>query len=417
MPAFSYTAIDGAGKRVSGRLVVRTKPEAYRELESQRLTPVQVVAEGEGSSETKRSGRSSSSSVAVSMRGGRRLNRTQLILFTEELADLLDAGMQLEQALKILSERQSNKAIRTVAETLRDEIREGARFSKALEKASPSFDELYRNLVAAGESSGSLPVILRRMTVNLKQLQDLQSRTLSAMIYPLVVFLMCVVLVFVSSTLLLPTLTEMIRKTGQEMPWITEVLIRFSDFMAAYWWVILGLAVLAVVIFRVVISTAGGRLWWDQARLKLFAFGPVIAGRFYAQFCHTASNLVNNGVPLLNALKLMTRATPNRFLRGHLETVVEDIGEGASLARAMEKEEVFPGALIDRIAIGEKTGELGKAFAKAAAKYDEELNVRINRLTTLLPMVMLIIVALIVLAVAYSLITTIFGSMSGVRGN
>ena len=150
--------------------------------------------------------------------------------------------------------------------------------------------------------------------------------------------------------------------------------------------------------------------------MKIPAFGPVIMGRFYAQFCHTMSNLINNGVPLLNSLKLITRGTPNHFIRNHLESVVLDVGEGASLARSMEKTEAFPVALVDRIAIGEQTGELGKAFSKAATKYGEDLDVRISRLTTLVPTFMLVFVALIVLVVAYAMITTIFGSMAGVRG-
>ena len=139
-------------------------------------------------------------------------------------------------------------------------------------------------------------------------------------------------------------------------------------------------------------------------------------GRFYAQFCHTLSNLINNGVPLLNSLRLITRGTPNRYIRNHLDAVVLDVGEGTSLARAMEKTKAFPESLVDRIAIGEQTGELGKSFLKAAVKYDEDLDVRIARLTTIVPNLMLVIVAAIVGVVAYAMINTIFGSMSGIRG-
>jgi type II secretory pathway component PulF len=193
------------------------------------------------------------------------------------------------------------------------------------------------------------------------------------------------------------------------------LLIKFTDFMAKWWWLLLSLMIGSAIAFRVVISTPGGREWWDGYKMKLPAFGPVILGRFYAQFCHTMSNLVNNGVPLLNSLKLITRGTPNRFVRNHLEAVVLDVGEGSSLAGAMAKTHSFPEQLIDRVAIGEQTGELGKAFAKAAAKYDEDLDIRISRLTTIVPTVMLVFVAAIVGVVAYCMITTIFGSMAGIR--
>jgi general secretion pathway protein F/type IV pilus assembly protein PilC len=318
--------------------------------------------------------------------------------------------------LKILHDRQANKSIKAVSGILRDEIREGARFSKALAKASPSFDELYRSLVAAGEASGSLPEILRRLVVNLKQLFDLQRRTMGAMIYPITVMLACVVLLFVFSTVLMPSLSEMMQKTGQDLPMITDLLIKFTDFMGAWWWLILGILVGSFLLFRLHISTAKGREWWDGYKMKIPAFGPVIMGRFYAQFCHTMSNLINNGVPLLNSLKLIERGTPNRFIKRHLETVVADVGEGASLARSMENTGSFPEALVDRVAIGEQTGELGKSFQKAAKKYDDDLDIRISRLTTVVPTVMLVFVAMIVGVVAYCMITTIFGSMAGIRG-
>lgn len=411
MPAFSYTAIDLAGKKVSGSISVRNKTEAYRELESKSLTPVLVQESDEGGAK-----KSGAKAGKESAKRGIKLKRPELVLFTEELADLLDAGMNLERALRILGSRQTNASIRGVANCLRDDIREGARFSKSLPLASPSFDELYCSLVAAGEASGSLPDILRRLVVNLKQLFDLQRRTVGAMIYPLTVMLACVVLIFVFSTVLMPSLSSMMQKTGQDLPLITDLLITFTDFMAKWWWVLLSLMIGSAVAFKVTIATPNGREWWDGYKMRIPAFGPVILGRFYAQFCHTMSNLVNNGVPLLNGLKLVTRGTPNHFIRNHLETVVLDVGEGTSLAKAMEKTDSFPEQLVDRVAIGEQTGELGKAFSKAARKYDEDLDVRISRLTTIVPTVMLVFVAIIVGVVAYCMITTIFGSMSGVGG-
>lgn len=415
MPSFTYTAIDPAGKKVSGSVVVRNKAEVYRELEAKSLTPVLVGPAAEAPSGGGREAAGKGPNGGKAKRHTR-LKRQEMVLFTEELADLLDAGMNLERALKVLAERQANASIREVAGCLREEIREGARFSKALATASPSFDELYASLVAAGEASGSLPEILRRLIVNLKQLFALQRRTLGAMIYPLTVMLACVVLLFVFSTVLMPSLSEMMSKTGQDLPLLTDLLIRFTDFMAAWWWLLLGGMIALAVGFRIAIATPAGREWWDRYKMTLPAFGPVILGRFYAQFCHTLSNLVNNGVPLLNSLRLVARGTPNRYIRTHLDRVVADVGEGTSLARAMAKTGAFPEQLVDRVAIGEQTGELGKAFAKAAAKYDEDLDIRIARLTTVVPTVMLVFVAAIVGVVAYCMITTIFGSMSGIRG-
>ena len=412
MPSFAYTAIDSAGKRVSGNLAGRNKAEAYRQLEAKSLIPVTVdtVADESSAAVAKAKAKAASSGGPVA------LSRPLVILFTEELADLLDAGVQLEGALRILHERQTNKSIRDVAGRLREEIREGTKFSSALKKASPSFDDLYRNLVAAGEASGSLPDILRRLAVNLKQLFNLQRRVASAMIYPSFLMVGCIVLLFVFSTVLMPKLTDLIRKTGQKLSLLTEMLIKFTDFMGQWWWMVLIVTITIVLGFRTYLATAGGRMWWDAYKMKLPAFGPVIAGRFYAQFCQTMANLVNNGVPLLNSLRLITRGTTNRHIQKFLEEALIEVGQGTSLARALDKSGAFPAALVDRIAIGEQTGELGKAFTKAAVKYDEDLDVRINRLTSIVPQLILVLMAVIVGVVAYSIMTTIFGSMSGFKG-
>ena len=413
MPAFNYTAIDGSGKSVSGSLAVRNKAEAYRALEAKALSPVKVLETAEDGAAGKAAAKARE---GVAITGPVNLTRPLVILFTEELADMLDAGLQLEQALRVLHERQQNKQLKAVAGKLRDDIREGSRFSAALKKASPSFDDLYRNLVAAGEASGSLGDILRRLAESLKQMNDLQSRVISAMIYPLVLLLGCIVLLFVASVKLLPQLMALISKTGQDLPLITELMMKFSDFMGSWWWLLLTVAIILALGFKIFISTKGGHAWWDRWRLTAPAFGPVIAGRFYAQFCHTMSNLVNNGVPLLNALKLMTRGTTNGYLKKSLEETVSYVGEGGGLANAMGRSDVFPIAMIDRIAIGEQSGELGKAFAKAARKFDEDLDIRIKRLVGILPVVLLIVMAVVVGMVAYAMITTIFSSMTGISG-
>lgn len=408
MPAFIYTALDSSGNKISGDLECRNKAEAYRQLEAQSLSPVLVETRVDKSKPKKRGKELAKGPIP--------LTKKAIITLTEELADLLDAGLQLEQSLRVLEERQQDKSIKHVAGILREEIREGARFSVALKKASPSFDSLYRNLVAAGEASGALPEILSRLAVNQKQLLNLQQRTVSAMIYPAVVMLFCVVLLVVFSTVLMPLLTKLIKKGGQELPLVTEILIMFTDFINAWWWLMLIIAVVAGIAFKMIIGTKSGRLWWDKAKLNAPAIGPVISGRFFAQFAHSMSNLINNGVPLLNALKLLQRGTTNKHLQGQFNHVVDDVGEGISLSRALEKKTDSPASLVDRVAIGEQSGELGKAFAKAAVKYDEELDIHIKRLTTLLPMIMLIFVALIVGVIAYSIVTTLFGSMKGAGG-
>ncbi|MFT5466515.1 MAG: type II secretory pathway component PulF [Verrucomicrobiales bacterium] len=410
MPAFAYTALDTTGKTVSGAVSVRNKAEVYRELAKKSLSPVSVREESDAKSK-----KSVAAAEAKAAGPPPKLKRTTLILFTYELADLLDAGMQLEQALRILYERQEDPFIKRVAGLLRDDIREGTRFSVALKKASPSFDELYTNLIAAGEASGSLALILRRLADNLKVIQELQQRVVSALIYPAFLFGLAGVLVIVIGTVVLPQLTSLLENNKGDMPLMTSMLLASSDFLSSWWWLVVIAMVAMWLLFKLAITSPKGRAWWDRYKLGAPLFGPVIANQFCAQFSQSLGNLVNNGVPLLSGLRLMTRATPNIFLNGLLKKILEIVAEGGSLSGAMRKVGWFPGLLMDLVAIGEQTGHLGQSLQKAAVRYDGELGKRIDRLTKIIPPIVLILIGIVVMVVAFAIISTLFQSITSIR--
>jgi type II secretory pathway component PulF len=410
MPSFAYTALSPSGQQVSGKLQVASRAEAFKRLEAQALTPLQVTEEA-----GKKNG-SAAASSGSSTGQAPRLKRAQLIFFTEELADLLDGGLQIDQALRILEERQESSAVRQISATLRNELREGSTVSKALRKASPSFDDLYVNLVAAGEVSGSLSDVLRRLASNLTVLHELQSKVTQAMIYPALLILACIALLIVFMTVLVPQLTDLLSGSGTKLPLATELLMNFSSFLGSWWWAMLAAAVVGFLSFKGYVSTPHGKLWWHETRMKLPLFGPVIATRFYAQLAHSLGNLVNNGVPLLNGLKLAAKGTSNLFVQGLLNRVIDMVGEGSTLSNALRKVGHFPSLLSDMIAVGEQTGGLGRSLEKTAVRYDKELDKRIKRLTTLISPIIMIFMAVIVGLVAYSIVTAIFQTSQGIRG-
>ncbi|MCB1099321.1 MAG: type II secretion system F family protein [Verrucomicrobiae bacterium] len=409
MPVFSYTAIDEKGKTVTGQVTVASRREVYEHLANGKLNPIEVKsASGSGADRRKEAaGRRTSEKP--------KLTRAQLIYFTEELADLLDAGLQLQQALAIMQDRQDSEQVREVSRLLREELREGARVSVALESVSPSFDDLYCNLVAAGEASGSLTSILRRLAENMTILHELRARVTQAMIYPAFMIAACIGLMVVFSLVLMPRLTGMLAKTGQKLPFVTEMLVKFSHAMAAYWWVALVTTIVVFIAFRCTVARPAGRVWWDRVKLSIPLIGPVMLTRFLASFCQALGNLVINGVPLLSGLRLMTRATTNQFYRELLEQVVYDVSGGMGLSAALRKTEHFPTLLSDMIAVGEQTGKLGMALQKSAARYDKELDRRISRLTSLISPIIIVFMAGIVTVVAYSIVTGIFTSIKGIR--
>ena len=406
MPQFSYTALNPAGKTVRGRLEVSNRSEAYKSLEKQQLTPVQVRSTDD----------SEEKSNARRGRGTVRLRRTQLILFTEELADLLDAGMPLQQALGIMVERQQHPGIKKISRRIRENLRDGATFSNALRDASPSFDELYCNLVAAGEVSGTLTQILQRLASSLTTMQELQQRVTMALIYPAFMVLGCIGLIVVFMTVLVPQLTTLLTSSNQELPKMTQMLMRLSGSFTKHWWhLLLGLGI-GYALFQLMVLMPTGRLWWDRIKVRLPLVGPVMTTSYCASFSQGLGSLVSNGVPLLAGLKLMVKATQNRFYRSRLTKVVADVETGDSFSIALRNSKAFPILLVDITAVGEQTGNLGHSLGKAAKRYDKELNGKIARLTAMLTPIIIIVMAVIVTVVAYSIVTAIFKSVNSIRG-
>lgn len=406
MPTFNYKALDESGAFADGSLDARTRAEAYNLLLARKLKPVRIAGmeAGEGS------GGADGAPTSLG-----RLNGKRLLLFTEELAELLEAGLQLEPALRIMETRKEGSALKAVAAHLRNLLREGKSFSSALRECPGSFSDLYINMMAAGETAGALPKILRRQAEYLAVVMDLQRRLVSALIYPMVVFLAGILLLVIFMTFLLPQLTSLLTRTGQSLPVVTRVLIGTSEFFASYWWaVLLGIAGLAGL-HRLWVATAEGRANWDRVKLRLPLIGNLLKDRFLAQLMQTLATMVSNGVVLLNALTLARNATGNTYIRNILDMMVHQIGEGVSFSRAMQRSGFFPPVLMDIVAVGEQTGDIAAALRRAAEKYDKEFTLRMQRLTTLIQPMTILLVALFVGVVAYSMITGILTTVSGLR--
>jgi len=408
MPVFAYQALQPGGGKTSGEIEALSRQEAFNRLRQQNLQPFQLAPKG---------GEAVASSSSAPVPAGETiLSRAQVLLFTEELCELLEAGLKLDRALQVIEQRQDKSSLRVVAASARTSLREGMTFSAALKKASPSFSELYCNMVKAGEASGTVSKILKRQVEFLTMMGELQRRVTSALIYPSVIFAAGIGLLAIFMTFLLPQLTVMLTKTGKTLPLATRVLIGISEFFASYWWVMLIVIAAGVLAFRHFTSTGPGRAWWDETKLKIPAVGPLLRMRFYAQFTQTLSTLLNNGVSLMQAMQLIKNATPNVYLQSLLDRVAENVQDGAQLSRAVARVQFFPPTLIDIVQVGETTGDLGSALERSAKNYDKQLSVVIERVTALIQPMVIVMVALFVGLVAYSMITGIMQTVSGLPG-
>lgn len=422
MPLFSYKALSTNGTVATGEIEAADRPEALRTLDKRGLRPVNVKESAKAAAvkrkevaPVRRKEKTGEKEEAFAD-GPLKLKRAEVILFTEELSDMLGAGLQLEPALKSMENRQELGSLKEVSQRIRNIVRDGVNFSVALKKVSPSFGPLYCSLAAAGEASGALDTILKRQAHYLKTLAELQSRLILAIIYPAFLILVGLGVGVVFVTTLIPQLTELIKSTpGGKIPWAIGMMMGFADFIKSWWIVIVLSLVGAFLFFKAWKDNEANKPKWDEMKLKLPMIGAVISSRFYVQFLETMANLVGNGLPLLRALELSRDATQNISLRNRLNGVIAQVGDGRAFSKAMIRSESFPPLLIDMIAVGEQTGKIDQSLRRAAERYDKELDKDLQRVMALIMPSVLIMMALLIGSFAYLMITAIFQTISNLN--
>ncbi|MES2709651.1 MAG: type II secretion system F family protein [Verrucomicrobiota bacterium] len=465
MAVFSYTALNRTGSMSNGEITATDRADAFRRLDRNGLQPVSLkpketgdaapsaagkpapapgaAAKAPGGKSLPEKGTASAPAgkpvkltkaeeavIAKAAKNGKpvkpsdakilamgpvKLKRNDVIMFTEELSDLLAAGLQLEPALKIMESRDELSAVKDVTTILRTRIRDGASFSQSLKAASNSFGELYCNLAAAGEVSGALPKILRRQSEYLLSVQALTNKVTVAMIYPICLMIagLAVSVLFVSY--LIPQLTQLLKSMNKPLPAAAKMVMGAGDFVLGYWWLIAMVVGGGIYAFQRITTSPKYRESWDRTKLTLPFFGPLISQRFFVQFLETLSNLVGNGLPLLRALELTRDATVNRHLRMLLTKVIAMIGEGGALSRTLRKVGFFPSLLTDMITVGEQTGDLEHSLERTAMRYEKELQKTIDRGTAMVTPIIIFFMAIIVGTMAYLMVSVILESVSSIK--
>lgn len=435
MPLFAYKALSG-GALTTGEIDAADRREAMRILDRKGLQPVRLTeraspaagapakAKAKGGAKPKdKPSRSSLPKTREELaeeeipEGPIKLKRAEVVLFTEELSDMLSAGLQLEPALRAMEGRQELGSLKAVSTKLRQVVRDGNSFSSALRRVSPSFGPLYCSLAAAGEASGALDTILQRQAHYLKTLAELQARVTLALIYPAFLLLSGIFVSIIFVTKLIPQLTALLESTpGAQMPLGARILIGLSDFFKQYWLVMALLVAALLVLFKAWKDAEANKPTWDRMKLNLPLYGKVVEQRFFVQFLETMANLVANGLPLLRSLELTRDATQNIYLRSHLNEMIEMVGDGRSLSKTMIRSGIFPSLLIDMVAVGEQTGKIDQALRRAAVRFDKELNNALQRVMALIMPAVLIVMAVLIGTMAYLMITAIFQTISNLGG-
>lgn len=415
MPTFAYSANSPTGL-VTGELTASDRAEAFALLGKKKIQPIKLeLVATIAAAKPSGKGTAAATSTTPVVKGPIRLKLQQVVLFVEELADLVGAGIQLEPALATMERRRELSGIKSLAAQLRTKVRDGMSFSKAVASTSPSFGGLFCALASAGEASGSLGTILKRQAQYMRALQALRSKVLSALLYPafLIVAAVSVTLLFV--VYLIPKLTEMLDSTGGSLPLAARIILKISDTFKATWWMLLLAGAATFILGRAWVARPESAVPWSRFKLRLPLFGSIFRARFYVQFLETMANLLGNGLTMVHAMQLTHQAIENPYLRKEFEEVMRHVGEGVALSRALDRSGQFPPLLIDMVSVGEQTGDMSAALARAAERFDRELSKKIDTLAALIQPLIVCLMAGMVGLMAYLMMTTIFQTISSMN--
>ena len=403
MPQFAYRARDAQGSLVEGVLDCADRAVAIRQIELQKCIPVRIELVGPGPKTAQRDGAGSAAPTQ-----NLKIPHGQLLVFTEQLAHLLQAGMTLDEGLSVLEKRLKQPRVQQMTRTLHQALIDGRSFSQALSELPRIFPPLYVNLVAAGEASGALPQILLRLVKHLMQAKDLRDRVQQALIYPAFLALAGAALITIFITFMVPQLTGFMAQTGGALPLPTRILLQIHHAVTGYWWIGLLAGISAVIGFRALVRTDEGRIGWDRFRLMIPGYGRVIRHRYYAQFSRTLGTLMENGIPLLRSLDLVTEIAENRFLETKLREVRKAVIDGATLSAALQPQKLFPDLFTDMMAVGEQTGHFAETMQAIADVYERELDKTVGLISQLIPPVIIVVIAVLVGLVVFSILSAVF---------
>jgi len=405
MPQFAYRARDAQGSLVEGVLDCPDRAVAIRQIELQKCTPVRIDLVGP---EAKTAQRDGAAPAPAAPTQNLKIPHGQLLVFTEQLAHLLQAGMTLDEGLSVLEKRLKQPRVQQMTHTLHQALVDGRSFSQALSELPRIFPPLYVNLVAAGEASGALPQILLRVVKSLMQAKELRDRVQQALIYPAFLAVAGAVLVTIFITFMVPQLTGFMAQTGGALPLPTRILLHINHLITGYWWVGVLAGISAVVGFRALVRTDEGRIGWDRFQLMIPGYGRVIRHRYYAQFSRTLGTLIENGIPLLRALDLVTEIAGNRFLEQKLVEVRKAVIDGATLSAALQAQKLFPDLFTDMMSVGEQTGHFAETMQAIADVYERELDKTVGLISQLIPPVIIVVIAALVGLVVFSILSAVF---------
>ena len=383
MPLFEYKAVNQSGDSITGKYNANDRNEIMQMLRSKSYHPVQIKEVSEGTD-------------LSTLQMFNKVKIKDVAIFARQFYAMLHAGVTIIQCLDILRQQTEKPYFRTVIEKVYESVQKGSTLSEAMKEHQTAFPELFVNMVEAGEASGNLDNIMDRMAFHYEKETKIQNKIQGAMVYPTVLAVVSVVVVVFMLVAILPTFLSMFEGSGVPLPGPTAFLLGLSNGLRQYWYIVIAVVVGLVFVIRRFLKTENGRRQFDALKLRLPVIKNTVTKIATSRFTRTLSTLLASGIPLLPAMDIVAKIVGNRIMADGIISVKEDLRKGYDLAGPIQRLGLFPPMVVSMVRIGEESGSLDDVLQRTADFYDEEVDVAIQKLTSMMEPVMLIIMAVII---------------------
>jgi type IV pilus assembly protein PilC len=403
MPRFRFTAMDGSGAETDDMIEAESRSQAVQMIRSKGLFPTRIVeADAQrrkgGASGAKAGGKLANRQLRLPRMFGGRVKPKQLMTFTRQLATLIEAGLPLLRGLRILLKQEKKPALREALAGMGEAVEGGSTFSEALAQYPRIFDNLFVNMVRAGEAGGVLEQVLVRLAEFMEKAERIKNKVKSAMVYPIVVLIAAMCILTFLMIFIIPKFNDIFKDLlgGKALPPLTQFVIAVSNLFAHRWYLIIGTIVGLFVALRLIRRTEWGGATLDRLKLRMPLFGTLFRKSAIARFSRTLGTLMGAGVPVLQALNIVRDTSGNRVVATAIQRVHDSVKEGDSMAMPMEASGVFPDMVVSMVDVGEETGALPEMLVRVAANYDDDVDTTVEGLTSVIEPIMIILLALII---------------------
>ena len=409
MAMFQFEAMNSQGQAVKDELEAANQDEAIQKIRARKLFPTSVKEKKARGQRAEAFGVPSKRKHSIAIGG---VSRKQLTTFTRQLSTLQDAGLPILRSVRILEAQMRPGVLKNSLMDVGEAIESGSTLSEALAKHPKAFDRLYVNMVRAGEAGGVLEPILQKLADFMEKAERLKKQVISAMIYPTAVILFAGGIVAGIITFIVPKFKAMFLELGVNLPVMTTILLRVSDWLKSSWYWLIGIAAGIFVAYRLIRATPQGRYVMDRIKLKIPIFGTIISKSSIARFTRTLGTLVASGVPILEALTIVRQTAGNEVISQAIGRVHDSIREGESIAEPLGASGICDNMVVNMVAVGEETGDLDKMLLKVADTYDEDVDAAVSGLMSLLEPMIIIFLGAAVGFIVISLFLPLISLMS-----